>query len=590
MKASLHFVIVAGIFSLMLNNSNAQNTVYNQGVLHVSSGGIFYVNGNVTSTGAATTLTNNGTLTTANSLNNGDFEILNNAAVSGNGDYMVEADWINSATFTAGQSEVTLYGGNQLITGNNITTFHDLTLTGTGVKTQTIDANIDATGTLTLNNRELATVTNTMFVLNPATAAVTNNTTPGNEGFVSSLAPGVLSRETNSTGTYNFPLGSSIGVTRYRPIDIIPTDANANTYTARFINHNPDNDGFTRTVNDGLICLANDTFYHAILRTAGNTPADIRLYYVNGLDGTFDGMAHWRTNNNMWNDMATVNAGSSGIFTTLTRNNWLFANPGHPYVLTEQAPEAPLLTGDTMLCIGSQSATFTASGGSGNYIWTLPPGASIIDSTSNSITVNWNTGAGTVTVVSTNPSGGCTSAPASLTINVYPSPTAFGYSDTNKVFPYHPILFTDTSQGNPVQWHWDFGDNGSSTVKNPWHSYTEPGTYQVVLTVTNQYGCSDTAHIWIEIIEGIFIPNVISPNGDGKNDVFFISGGGFEEFEVKIFNRWGAMMFESKAPQVAWDGTTTAGEDVSAGTYYFVLTARSKTKDYSTTGHVTVFR
>lgn len=584
-KHYLTILLICGAFTTV-----AQNVVHNQGSIYVSSGAIFYVNGNVLNTGAGTTLINHGNLTTANSLNNGDFEIANNAVVSGNGDYFVESNWINNATFTANQSEVNLFGNNQLITGSSVTTFHDLTLSGTGIKTQTINANIDATGTLNLNNRELATATNTMFVLNPSANAITNNTTPGSEGFVSSLAPGTLSRETNAASAYLFPVGSSVAVTRYRPVDILPNDANAASYTVRFINHNPDIDGYDRNINDGLLCQANDTFYHAILRSAGTTAADIRLHYIALTDGNYDGMAHWRTNNNQWNDMATTTPGMAGIFNTLTRNAWQFSNPGEPYVLTEQAPLAPTIAGDTIICIGSTSATFTASGGNGNYIWTVPPGVVITDSTNNSITVNWNTGPGTVTVISASQSGGCNSAPASLNINVYAGPTAYGFSDTNNVFSNYPILFTDTSQGNPVSWHWNFGDGNSSTVQNPWHSYKEPGTYQVILTVTNSNGCSDTVHIWIEIIDGILIPNVFSPNGDGSNDVFFISGGGFEEFEIKIYNRWGSMMFESKAPQVAWDGRTNAGLEVSAGTYYFTLVAKSKKNDYSTTGYITVFK
>jgi gliding motility-associated-like protein len=580
----LSFFMCASLFVV------SQNVLYNQGSVFVANGGVMHVNGNTISTGVGTTLINQGSFTAANSINNGDFEINNNATVSGDGNYLVENNWINNATFTANQSEVTLNGNNQLITGTVVTTFHDLTLTGTGVKTQTIDANIDASGTLNLNDRELATDVNTMFVLNPAANAITNSTAPGSEGFVSSLAPGTLSRVTNSTSVYPYPVGSSVAVTRYRPVEITPNDVNTANYTVRFINHNPDIDGYDRNINDGLICQSNDTFYHAILRTTGTTAADIRLHYIVGTDGNYDGMAHWRTNNNQWNDMASTTPGIAGIFTTLTRSAWQFANPGEPYLLTEQSPLAPTISGDTILCIGSTSTTFTASGGNGNYIWTVPSGVIITDSTNNSITVNWNTGPGTVTVISVSQSGGCNSAPASLNINVFVGPSAFGYSDTNNVFSNHPILFTDTSQGNPISWHWDFGDGNSSTVQNPWHSFNAPGTYQVVLTVVDSNGCADTAHIWIEIIDGILIPNVFSPNGDGSNDVFYISGGGFEEFEIKIFNRWGSMMFEAKSPQVAWDGRTNAGLEVSAGTYYFTLVAKSKTNDFSTTGYITVFK
>jgi PKD repeat protein len=54
------------------------------------------------------------------------------------------------------------------------------------------------------------------------------------------------------------------------------------------------------------------------------------------------------------------------------------------------------------------------------------------------------------------------------------------------------VSFTDQSTGDPTQWSWDFGDGGTSTAKNPSHTYDEPGTYTVRLTATNSAG-SDTA-------------------------------------------------------------------------------------------------
>jgi C1A family cysteine protease len=50
------------------------------------------------------------------------------------------------------------------------------------------------------------------------------------------------------------------------------------------------------------------------------------------------------------------------------------------------------------------------------------------------------------------------------------------------------VAFTDTSTGGPIEWLWDFGDGGSSTLRNPEHTYTMPGTYTVNLTATNSLG------------------------------------------------------------------------------------------------------
>ncbi|KPA17794.1 secreted protein containing Peptidase S8 and S53, subtilisin, kexin, sedolisin [Candidatus Magnetomorum sp. HK-1] len=50
------------------------------------------------------------------------------------------------------------------------------------------------------------------------------------------------------------------------------------------------------------------------------------------------------------------------------------------------------------------------------------------------------------------------------------------------------VTFTDLSSGEPDEWHWNFGDNTTSTQQNPVHTYTEPGMYTVMLTVVNAYG------------------------------------------------------------------------------------------------------
>jgi PKD repeat protein len=53
------------------------------------------------------------------------------------------------------------------------------------------------------------------------------------------------------------------------------------------------------------------------------------------------------------------------------------------------------------------------------------------------------------------------------------------------------VSFTDQSTGINTSWEWDFGDGSTSTKQNPSHTYTEPGTYTVSLTVTGYEG-SDT--------------------------------------------------------------------------------------------------
>lgn len=56
------------------------------------------------------------------------------------------------------------------------------------------------------------------------------------------------------------------------------------------------------------------------------------------------------------------------------------------------------------------------------------------------------------------------------------------------------VAFTDTSTGGPTSWAWTFGDGGTSTVRNPSHTYTAPGSYTVSLRATNAAG----SHTWTQ--------------------------------------------------------------------------------------------
>lgn len=90
-------------------------------------------------------------------------------------------------------------------------------------------------------------------------------------------------------------------------------------------------------------------------------------------------------------------------------------------------------------------------------------------------------------------STGCSSS-VTMSITVHQKPTAqftFTAPELN-----HPVYFTDLSlpgSGVLVTWNWNFGDGNSSTMQNPVHTYTLPGTYTVGLNVTNEFICSSFA-------------------------------------------------------------------------------------------------
>ncbi len=132
-----------------------------------------------------------------------------------------------------------------------------------------------------------------------------------------------------------------------------------------------------------------------------------------------------------------------------------------------------------------------------------------------------------------------------------------------------PVPFDNLSQ-NATNFLWKFGDGSSSTDEQPLHIYTEPGLYTVTLVADNDIGCPDSIPFeFIEVWkESIFFPNAFSPNGDGKNDFFYIPNGGFQELEIHIFTRWGREIYFSLDPNFRWDGRFKE-ESVPEGVYVY---------------------
>lgn len=585
------------------SSAEAQNILFNNGAhIYTASAAIIKVNGGFQNDGAAGTtpvFENNGTMTIANSGTAGTVRLTNGSTLQGNGTYLVEQDWINDANFSAGTSTVVLNGNlQQLITSTTgtVTTFNNLTLSGTGSGTnrkktlQLVNANTGINGILDLTDRELETQTNTMFVLNPSTAAITAVTTFGGEGFVSSDPGGALSRVTNSTSTYIFPTGSSVGIQRFRKVQLTPSSAAPNTFTARLGNNNASLDGFDVSQLDLTMCQVSHLFYHQINRTAGASNADIDIFYDPALDGPWEGLAQWNTPTAaMWNYMGAITTGSSATYSDNKKSGWSdFSND--PYILSRVKLPNPVFTCHD-ICANSSANTFTATGApaGATYVWTSPAGTTITSGAgTNTIDVDWNASAGTISVMDTN-SLGCFSSPVFCTVNISVPPTA-AFDTTSSGFNYN---FIDLSTGGATSWAWNFGDGGSSALQSPSHNYTGNGIQNVCLTASNSTGCADTSCMAINVdaLEFINIPNVFTPDGDGINDFFFINSSGIKEFQLDVYNRWGTLVYSSTEVASKWDGRSTAGVELSDGTYYFILKAISITsKDESTAGFVSILR
>ncbi len=163
-------------------------------------------------------------------------------------------------------------------------------------------------------------------------------------------------------------------------------------------------------------------------------------------------------------------------------------------------------------------------------------------------------------------------------VSIYPKPIAdFSFVMNGSGEVSYINLSTGASQ-----WLWNFGDNTSSTLLNPQHTFNldQPESiYNTQLIVTSPYfSCKDTITKPIQINEFvIYIPNTFSPNQDGQNDVFSPAGTGINNSELMIFNRWGQMIYQQRANglNLSWDGKYN-GEKVQEDIYIYSLNYEEK--------------
>lgn len=134
-----------------------------------------------------------------------------------------------------------------------------------------------------------------------------------------------------------------------------------------------------------------------------------------------------------------------------------------------------------------------------------------------------------------------------------------------------PITYLNQSV-DATRYSWAFGDGTGSTEVNPVHQFNKTGIYKTCLTAYNESNCPSIVckNVETEIVPIVDIPTGFSPNGDGQNDILFVRGAAIKTLDLKIYNRWGQMIFQTKSQSEGWDGTYS-GEQQPIDAYGYVL-------------------
>jgi gliding motility-associated-like protein len=156
----------------------------------------------------------------------------------------------------------------------------------------------------------------------------------------------------------------------------------------------------------------------------------------------------------------------------------------------------------------------------------------------------------------------------------------------------HPIIENDRisieAEGTILD-HWSAAFNGfqdqpaPQTVSLCWTPpvhYDGPLSSLIYFHTWDDNDCPAPNHtydsLWVQVLRTprsaqVYLPNIFSPNGDGQNDLFEISGQFIQEFDLQIFDRLGRVVFQSLDPSTAWDGTLANGQLAPQGVYIFRL-------------------
>ncbi|MDB4089463.1 PKD domain-containing protein [Flavobacteriales bacterium] len=202
--------------------------------------------------------------------------------------------------------------------------------------------------------------------------------------------------------------------------------------------------------------------------------------------------------------------------------------------------------------------------------------------------------AGSFTIkLKTTSSDGCVfydSLPVPLII--YPKPIADFLTVPPVVSVFRPEVYFDNKANGAVNYVWDFGDGSSGTDGFPTHMFPkEVGYYTITQYAFSAFGCVDSISktIYVKDEFTMYVPNAFTPEKD-FNNLFLVKGYEINNFHLKVFNRWGELLFESKDETEGWDGKYN-GSDCPVGVYIYIVQAKDNTEnDHLKKGHISLIR
>lgn len=145
------------------------------------------------------------------------------------------------------------------------------------------------------------------------------------------------------------------------------------------------------------------------------------------------------------------------------------------------------------------------------------------------------------------------------------------------------VEFKNLSKGQIDVSEWALGSAARLFDRNPVYAFQQSGEYRVALTVSNEAtGCQSVdSSVVIKVTDAVLeFPDVFTPNDDGTNDEFRPVFRSLKHYSLKVFSRWGRVVYESSNPAEGWNGKI-GGSEAPEGTYMYVAEAEGFDKGVS---------
>jgi gliding motility-associated-like protein len=402
------------------------------------------------------------------------------------------------------------------------------------------------------------------------TAATTGGgSTPTYEWFINGTTP-----IGSNIGTLNFAAASGIITVRLTSSD----QCNTGAVTSAPITLNVVA-AVTPTVSIATLtnpnCAGSINTFTATANGQGTSP--IYQWYVNG--------AAVGTNSATFSSSSLANGDQVSVALTSSLACLIGSNPftSNTIVMDIRPIPSPVINETDQTICSPGSFTFTGTVGTGTtYQWMFNT-QNISGATNASYTASQ---AGSYTLYEDN--GVCDRISTPVTLSIIATPIAEAGSD---------IYIKEGDAGSlngsgGANYSWSPATYlSSATVSNPSFTATETTTY--ILTVSDATNtCSDDDDVTVYVESPIVIPNIITTNGDGLNDTWQIENiESYKNAVIKIYNRWGNLVWESTGYPKNWDGSNYRnGEILPDGTYFYIIDLKSQIYDEPYTGYVQIVK